>query len=69
MTVKRILGVAILGAGVILLAFGINSTKKFPEKIIKEVNGRYTDTTMWYLIGGVVFIIVGGGLTLSRKNF
>lgn len=68
MGLKRILGLAILVAGVILLLFGINSTHSINEKLVGAVQGRYSDSTIWYLIGGVAGIIIGAGLAFRRRR-
>lgn len=65
---KRVFGLTILVAGIILLVFGINATHSLNEKVVEAVKGTYTDETMWYIIGGVVLILVGGGLFLFRRR-
>ena len=68
MSITRIFGIIILVIGVILLAFGINSTQTVPEKVMEGVVGRYTEHTMWYIIGGVAMIIAGCAYTFRSKN-
>ncbi len=68
MSFRRGLGIVVFVVGVVLLCFGINSTEKVGEKIVDSVKGRYTDTTMWYLIGGIALIIVGGTLTVRGRR-
>ncbi len=67
MNLRRILGVAIFVVGVFLLVFGIHATGAIGERAVKEIKGRYTDTTMWYIIGGSVLVVIGGGLAFWRK--
>lgn len=60
----RILGFILLAVGVALLVFGLNQTDSPVEKVTEGVSGRYTDTTMWYIIGGIAAAVGGGALLL-----
>lgn len=64
---KRVVGLAIFVVGLVLLIFGISSTNKVKEKVVESVQGRYTETTMWYIIGGSLLIVIGGGLALTKR--
>lgn len=64
---QRTIGFAILAVGIFLLIFGIISTSRVTEEVVQAVQGRYTDTTMWYIIGGIVLIVIGGGLSYRRR--
>ncbi len=68
MNLFRIIGVAALAAGILLLAFGINATHKANEAIVEKLTGRYTDTTTWYIVGGLVLVVLGGGLIVSKRR-
>ncbi len=52
MPMGRVLGAIALAAGVILLIFGLNASDAPIEQLSETVTGRYSDSTMWYLIGG-----------------
>ena len=58
----RILGIVLLIAGLILVAFGLNATDSVADSVKENFTGRYTDKTMWYLIG--VLAVAGGALAL-----
>lgn len=60
----RILGIVLLVVGAILLAFGFNASDSFSDSVSEGFTGRYTDKTMWYLIGGAALVIGGGALAL-----
>ena len=60
----RILGIVLLIAGLILVAFGLNATDSVADSVKENFTGRYTDKTMWYLIGGAVLAVAGGALAL-----
>jgi hypothetical protein len=59
----RILGVVLLVVGVVLLIFGINATDRIGEQLTEGVTGRYSDRTMWYIIGGIAMLVAGGAIT------
>ena len=59
MNVTRLLGAVAVVVGIILLGFGINSSQAFTDQVMENVVGRFTDHTMWYIIGGAA-LIVGG---------
>jgi uncharacterized membrane protein len=60
----RVLGYILLAVGVALLIFGLRSTDKVGEKITEGVTGHYTDTTMWYIVGGIAAAVGGGAMVL-----
>ena len=64
----KILGIVLIVVGAILLYFGINATESVGEQVVEGVTGRYTDNTMWYLIGGGVAAAAGLGLLLFGKK-
>lgn len=66
MSARAGIGIVLLIAGLVLLFFGVQSTGAFGEKVVHEFTGRYTDSTMMYLVGGgiaaalgVVLLVVG----------
>ena len=68
MSTQKILGLALIVAGAILLYFGLQSTESFSEKVVEGFTGRYSDGTMAYLIGGAVAAALGLGLLLFGKR-
>ncbi len=63
----KLLGIILLVVGVILLIFGFNASQSLGDQVTETVTGRFTDETMWYIIGGAVAIVIGGFMTLGRK--
>ncbi|WP_018871071.1 MULTISPECIES: DUF3185 family protein [unclassified Thioalkalivibrio] len=55
----RILGLALLAGGIILLVMGFNATESLTEELHQEFTGRYTDDTRLYLILGGIMTVVG----------
>lgn len=68
MNLTRGLGLALLIVGAVLLYFGLQSTDSFGEKIVEGVTGRYSDSTMGYLIGGAAAGALGLGLLVFGKK-
>lgn len=55
----RILGIALIVAGAIMLYMGWSATESFTEQASDALTGRFTEDTRLYLIGGAVAAIVG----------
>lgn len=66
MNSQRILGLVLLALGIVLLLFGLNATDSVSDSVSEGFTGKYTDETMWYLIGGGVLIVVGGGIAFLK---
>ena len=64
MSATRIIGLVLLAVGVTLLFFGYNASQAVGERIVEGFTGRFTNQTMWYLIGGVAAVVGGLGLTV-----
>jgi hypothetical protein len=64
MNSQRILGVVLLVVGVIVLLFGLNASDSVTDTVKEGFTGRYTDKTMWYIIGGAGLTVAGGALAL-----
>jgi len=65
MNSRRILGLSIFALGLVLLWFGMNATESVADTLKEGVTGRYTDRTMWYLVGGGVLAVAGALLSLG----
>jgi hypothetical protein len=37
------------------------------EKVVSGATGHFTDKTMWYIVGGVILMIVGGACSFKKK--
>lgn len=66
MNQKRLIGLALLLIGVILLVFGFNSSQSAVEELSEALTGRYSDETMMYLIGGAVATVIGLVMLLRK---
>jgi uncharacterized protein DUF3185 len=61
---QRIVGMVLLVVGVGLLLFGLNAADSLTEEVSESLTGRYTDTTTWFILGGLAMALVGGALAL-----
>jgi len=59
MKAGKLIGLVLIVAGGALLYIGINATESPLEALSQTLRGRYSDQTMFYLIGGGVSAVVG----------
>jgi hypothetical protein len=64
---RQLAGIALLVVGVLLLLFGWQATGSMGEQMHETFMGRYTDQTMWYLIGGAASAVGGLFLLLTGR--
>ncbi len=62
MTPIRIGGIVVLTVGVILFVVGLNASDSLADQFSNFFTGRFTETTMWYMVGGAALAV--GGLAL-----
>ena len=63
---NKIVSLALLIGGVVLMIFGINATNSFSSDVSRFFTGSPTDKAVWMLIGGTVAAIAGLVLTLRN---
>jgi drug/metabolite transporter (DMT)-like permease len=63
---NKIVSIALLVGGVVLVIFGINATNSFSSDVSRFFTGSPTDKAVWMLLGGAVATVVGLVLTLRR---
>ncbi len=68
MKASQMVGIVVLVLGAVLLGFAYQSSNAPLEQIFSTLTGRYTDQTMWYLIGGIVLVLAGGLLTIFGRR-
>lgn len=59
MTPQRILGIVFLVIGVVLLIIGLNASDSVADQISETFTGKFTDSTTWYILGGIGLAVVG----------
>ena len=66
---NKLISLAILAGGIVLVVFGVAATKSFTSDISRFFTGSPTDKAIWMLLGGIVAIIVGlAGLSLGKPK-
>ncbi len=66
---NRILSLAVLAAGIVLIVYGVAASDSFSSEISKAFTGSPTDRTIWLLAGGAALAVVGGyGLSAGRSK-
>jgi LPXTG-motif cell wall-anchored protein len=68
MPVKKMVGLAALIVGVVLLIVGISATHSFTEKLTHGAVGEYSSSTMLLLIVGIVLIVAGAVVLLMGRK-
>lgn len=63
---NKIIGLAILVAGVILLYFGYTEYNSTASQMTEMVTGNPTDNSMWFLVSGAVAAVIGLGVILKK---
>jgi len=65
---SRVLGIILLVVGILLVAFGLNASESVSDSISEGFTGRFTDKTMWYLIGGAALAIGGATMVFVGRS-
>jgi drug/metabolite transporter (DMT)-like permease len=68
MSGNKILGLVLIAVGLFLLVFGYNASQAPVDQISEAFTGKFRDSTMLYLIGGVIAIVAGGALALVGRR-
>ena len=63
---NKIVSLALLVGGIVLLVLGITATESFGSDVSRFFTGSPTDKAIWMLIGGIAATVVGLGLTLRN---
>jgi uncharacterized protein DUF3185 len=62
MSPHRIAGLILLIGGISFLVFGLNASRSVSDSVSHAFTGKFTDQTMWYIVGGAVAILAGSTL-------
>lgn len=65
MNSQRMAGIVLLVLGVVLLVVGMNASHSIADQVSNTFTGRFTQTTTWYIIGGIVAGAVGAVMMLA----
>ncbi len=66
MSIQRIIGLVLLIGGIILIVVGVTASRSFADQVSNFFTGHLTETTLWYIIGGIAAAILGLVLLLVR---
>ena len=64
MSPQRIAGFVLLVIGLVLFIVGLNASHSFADQLSNTFTGKFTDSTAWYVYGGLAAAI-GGALLVS----
>ncbi|MBS3805114.1 MAG: DUF3185 family protein [Oleiphilaceae bacterium] len=67
MGMQKLIGVALLVVGLVLLYFGWQSTQSLGGEVSEAMTGRFDDETMMYLIGGAAATVVGLVMVVFKR--
>ena len=59
MNSKSIVGAVLLVLGVVLVIVGMNSSHSVADQVSNTFTGKFTQDTMWYIIGGLALGVFG----------
>ena len=66
--VNKIVSLALLGGGAVLMIFGIEAAASFSSDASRVLTGFPTNKAVWMLIGGIVAAVVGLTMTLRGSK-
>jgi uncharacterized membrane protein YidH (DUF202 family) len=56
---NKAVGIALLAVGIMLIIFGVNASNSVNSDVSRFFNGRPTNETIWFLVGGVAACVIG----------
>jgi hypothetical protein len=56
---NRIIGIVLVVVGVALLIVGVNASHSVGDQLSNTFTGKFTSSTMWYILGGIALGVVG----------
>jgi drug/metabolite transporter (DMT)-like permease len=68
MSGNRIIGLVLVVVGIVLLVFSMNASQAPVDQVTQTFTGRFTQTTMTYLIIGIIAVVGGGLLALRGRR-
>ena len=66
MATNQLTGIVLVVLGVVLLYFGWQASQSMADQVSESFTGRFTDNTMWYIIGGAVSLAAGAFMMLRK---
>jgi hypothetical protein len=56
---QRILSVVLVALGILLFIMGVSASDSVADQVSRTFTGRFTETTTWYIVGGVLCTVLG----------
>lgn len=64
---QKLVGLVLLVVGILLLYFGWQASESLGDQVSQTFTGKFTDETMWYLIGGAAAAVAGAFLLFLKR--
>ncbi|KJS04592.1 MAG: membrane protein [Gammaproteobacteria bacterium BRH_c0] len=64
---QKLLGIVLIVVGIFLLYFGWQASQSVGEQLTEAFTGRFTDDTVFFLIGGAAALVAGAFMAFFRK--
>jgi drug/metabolite transporter (DMT)-like permease len=68
MSSNQIIGILLVAVGIFLLVFGYNASQAPLDQLSEAFTGKYRDSTMVYLVGGLISLVAGGALAMLGRR-
>jgi Protein of unknown function (DUF3185) len=65
---NKIISLALLAGGIVLIIIGVNSSNSFGSDVSRFFTGSPTNKAIWLLIGGIVAAVFGLAGTLRGSK-
>lgn len=65
---NRVLAIVLIVVGILLLLFAYQSSQSIGDQVTEAVTGRFTDSTVWFLIFGAAATAAGVGMMLLGRS-
>jgi hypothetical protein len=65
---NQIIGLLLVAVGLFLLVFGFNASQAPLDQLSETFTGKFRDSTMLYLLGGIVAVVAGGALAMLGRR-
>lgn len=67
MSISKVLGIILFVVGIVLLVVGWNSSQGFVDQVAEATTGRFTKSTLMYIIAGLAMVIGGAALWMGGR--
>jgi len=52
-------GIVLVVIGVVLVVIGLNASDSVADQVSETFTGKFTESTTWYIVGGIGLAILG----------